>query len=119
MGEGGGEVGMFLDMLSTEMAKGRDFEVLQAYLAAFLRIHEVALIGHEGLQVCTAPTPEGTSPSLEDASRMRYVCHADFVCSVYASRSHHSVSTLGQVLLLLSKTVSDKTFGGCAVRPRL
>jgi hypothetical protein len=73
MGEGGGEVGMFLDMLSTEMAKGRDFEVLQAYLAAFLRIHEVALIGHEGLQVCTAPTPEGTSPSLEDASRMRYV----------------------------------------------
>lgn len=45
---------MFLDMLTTEMAKGRDFEVLQAYLAAFLRIHEVALIGHEGLQVETA-----------------------------------------------------------------
>lgn len=50
IGEGGGEAGMFLDMLTREMAKGRDFEVLQAYLAAFLRIHETALVGHEGLQ---------------------------------------------------------------------
>jgi hypothetical protein len=105
MGEGGGEVGMFLDMLSTEMAKGRDFEVLQAYLAAFLRIHEVALIGHEGLQVCTAPTtPESASLSLEDSSLLRYMSSTSILlCRVHASRPHHCVVV---------------SFGGCSVRPR-
>lgn len=50
LGEEGGELMLFLDMLCEGMKEGRDFELLQAYLAAFLRIHETALAEIECLR---------------------------------------------------------------------
>ena len=43
LSDGGLELALFLDFLATELPAGRNFELLQAYLAALLRVHEDAL----------------------------------------------------------------------------
>jgi len=45
----GEELGLFIDMFASQLPTGRNFELLQAYLAAFLRIHEDAAMAYPGV----------------------------------------------------------------------